>query len=49
LYELTDDDECGCLSFSIQKKYFAYHISVPYSEERKTTARVKMQEMNTKK
>ncbi len=41
LCELTDDDECGCLSFRIQKKYFTYRISAPYSEERKAVAREK--------
>ena len=49
LCELTDDDECGCLSFCIQKKYFTYRISAPYSEERKAVAREKMQELNAKK
>ena len=45
----TDDDECGCLSFRIQKKYFTYRISAPYTEERKAVAREKMQELNAKK
>ena len=49
LCELTDDDECGCLSFRIQKKYFTYRISAPYSEERKAVAREIMQELNAKK
>ena len=49
LCELTDDDECGCLSFRIQKKYFTYRISAPYSEERKANARAKMNELNAKK
>jgi hypothetical protein len=49
LCELTDDDECGCLSFRIQKKYFTYRISAPYTEERKATARAKMNEVNAKK
>ena len=35
LCELTDDDERGCLSFRIQKKYFTYRVSAPYSEERR--------------
>ena len=48
LCELTDD-ECGCLSFRIQKKYFTYRISAPYSEERKAVAREIMQELNAKK
>ena len=49
LCELTDDDECGCLSFRIQKKYFTSRISAPYTEERKATARAKMNELNAKK
>ena len=49
LCELTDDDECGCLSFRIQKKYFTYRISAPYSEERKAVAREIMQELNARK
>ena len=49
LCELTDDDECGCLSFRIQKKYFTYRIFAPYTEERKAVAREKMQELNAKK
>ena len=49
LCELIDEDECGCLSFRIQKKYFTYRISAPYSEERKEKARIKMQELNANK
>ena len=49
LCELTDDDERGCLSFRIQKKCFTFRISAPYSEERRATARAKMQELNAKK
>ena len=49
LCEMFSDDECGCLSFRIQTKYFTYRISAPYSEERKAVAREKMQELNAKK
>lgn len=49
LCELTDDNEYGCLSFCIQKKYLTYRISAPHSEERKATARAKMQELNARK
>ena len=49
LCELTDDDECGCLGFRIQKRCFTYRISAPYSEERRATARTKMQELNARK
>ena len=47
--EQTDDDECGCLSFRIQKKCFTYRISAPYTEERKAVTREKMQELNARK
>ena len=49
LCKMVSNDECGCLSFRIQKKYFTYRISAPYSEERKAKAREKMQELNAKK
>ena len=49
LCELTDDDECGCLSFRIDKKCFTYRLVEPYSDERKAKAREKMQELNAKK
>ena len=46
LCRLTDDDELGCLSFEIDKKRFSYRITEPYTEERKATARAKMNEIN---
>ena len=49
LCEMFSDDECGCLSFRIQKKYFTYRISAPYTEERKAVARERMQELNARK
>ena len=49
LCEMFSDDKCGCLSFCIQKKYFTYRISAPYTEERKAVAREKMQELNARK
>lgn len=49
LCEQTDDDGYGCLSFRILKKCFTYRLVAPYSEERKTKAREKMQELNAKK
>ena len=49
LCELNDDDECGCLSFRIQKKCFTYRLVAPYSDERKATARAKMNELNARK
>ena len=49
LCKIVSDDECGCLQFKIQKRYFTYRISAPYSDERKAKAREKMQELNAKK
>ena len=49
LCEQTDDDGFGGLSFRIQKKCFTYRLVAPYSEERKATARAKMNELNAKK
>ena len=41
LCKIVSDDECGCLQFKIQKRYFTYRISAPYSEERKEKARTR--------
>ena len=49
LCKIVSDDGCGCLQFRIQKQYFTYRISAPYSDERKAKAREKMQELNAKK
>lgn len=45
----TDDDGFGGLSFRIQKRCFTYRLVAPYSEERKATARAKMNELNARK
>ena len=49
LCEQTDDDGFGGLSFRIQKKCFTYRLVAPYSDERKVTARAKMNELNARK
>ena len=49
LCEMFSDDECGCLSFRIDKKCFTYRLVEPYSDERKAKARENMQELNAKK
>ena len=49
LCKLKDDDENGWQRFEISKNCFTYRISAPYSEERKVTARAKMNELNAKK
>ena len=45
---LTDDDELGYLSFEIDKARFSIRLTVPYTEERRTLARAKMNEINKK-
>lgn len=49
LCEQIDDDSFGGLSFRIQKKCFTYRLVPPYSDERRATARAKMNELNAKK
>ena len=49
LCEMFSDDECGGLSFRIDKKCFTYRLVEPYSDERKAKAREKMQELNARK
>ena len=48
LCRLTADDELGYLSLEIDKKRFSYRITEPYTEERKASARAKMNEINNK-
>ena len=31
---LTDDDECGCLTFEIDRRRFSVRLTAPYSEDR---------------
>ena len=49
LCKQTDDDGFGGFSFRIQKRCFTYRLVAPYSEERKATARAKMNELNARK
>ena len=43
-----DDDECGCLSFNIEKDRFSIRITEPYAEKRKQMARYRMNKINNK-
>ena len=36
--QLTDDDECGCLIFEIEKARLSFRLTAPYSEERRRKA-----------
>ena len=46
---LTDDDECGCLSFEIDRKRFSIRLTAPYSKERRSKARKTMEAIQRKK
>ena len=46
---LTDDDECGCLTFEIDRKRFSIRLTAPYSEERRSKARKTMNAIHGKK
>ena len=35
---LTDDDECGCLTFEIDRRRFSVRLTAPYSEDRRSKA-----------
>ena len=42
----TDDNECGGLSFEMQKDRFGFRLLPPCSEERKAKARACAEELN---
>lgn len=46
---LTDDDECGCLTFEIDRKRFSIRLTAPYFEERCSKARKTMETIHRKK
>lgn len=48
LCRLTDDDECGCLTFEIDRKRFSIRLTAPYSEDRRSKARKTMEAINHK-
>ena len=49
LCRLTDDDECSCLTFEIDRKRFSIRLTAPYSEERRSKARKAMEAIHRKK
>lgn len=46
LCRLTDDDECGCLTFEIDRKRFSVRLTAPYSEERRSKAKETINALN---
>lgn len=45
----TDDDECGCLSFEIDKRRFSVRLTKPYTEQRRQSARDMMSKLNRRR
>ena len=43
---LTDDDECGCLTFEIDRRRFSVRLTAPYSEDRRRKAKETMTAVN---
>lgn len=43
---LTDDDECGCLTFEIDRRRFSVRLTAPYSEDRRSKAKETMTAVN---
>ena len=43
---LTDDDECGCLTFEIDRRRFSVRLTAPYSEDRRKRAKETMTALN---
>ena len=43
---LTDDDECGCLTFEIDRRRFSVRLTAPYSEDRRRKAKETMTSIN---
>lgn len=46
---LTDDDECGCLTFEIDRRRFSVRLTVPYSEDRRSKAKETMTAINRRR
>lgn len=49
LCRLTDDDECGCLTFEIDKRRFSVRLTKPYTEQRRQSARETMTALNKRR
>lgn len=46
---LTDDDECGCLTFEIDCRRFSVRLTAPYSEDRRSKAKETMTAVNQRR
>lgn len=46
---LTDDDECGCLTFEIDRRRFSARLTAPYSEDRRSKAKETMTAVNQRR
>lgn len=46
---LTDDDECGCLTFEIDRRRFSVRLTAPYSEDRRSKAKEMMTAINRRR
>ena len=46
---LTDDDECGCLTFEIDRRRFSVRLTAPYSEDRRSKAKETMTAVNQRR
>ena len=46
---LTDDDECGCLTFEIDRRRFSVRLTAPYSEDRRSKAKETMTAINRRR
>ena len=46
---LTDDDECGCLTFEVDRRRFSVRLTAPYSEDRRSKAKETMTAINRRR
>ena len=46
---LTHDDECGCLTFEIDRRRFSVRLTAPYSEDRRSKAKETMTAINRRR
>ena len=46
---MTDDNECGCLTFEIDRRRFSVRLTAPYSEDRRSKAKETMTAINRRR
>ena len=46
---LAADDECGCLTFEIDRRRFSVRLTAPYSEDRRSKAKETMTAVNQRR